>query len=63
MLYLDVQNVYNFTADEPPKLVQKTDDEGNPVVDPDNPDQYELKTLEVEESGNVLPSIGIIVEF
>jgi len=63
MLYLDIQNVYNFTADEPPKLVQKTDGDGNPVIDPDNPDEYELKRLEVEESGNVLPSIGIIVEF
>jgi hypothetical protein len=63
MLYLDVQNVYNFTADEPPALVQKTDESGNPVIDPENPDEYELKRLEVEESGNILPSIGIIVEF
>jgi len=63
MLYLDIQNVYSFTADEPPKLIQQTDDQGTPVVDPDNPDEYELKRLEVEESGNVLPSIGIIVEF
>jgi hypothetical protein len=63
MLYLDIQNVYNFTADEPPKLVQKTDESGDPVIDPGNPDEYELKRLEVEESGNVLPSIGIIVEF
>lgn len=63
MLYLDVQNVYNFTADEPPRLVQQVDESGDPVIDPNNPDQYELKRLEVEESGNILPSIGIIVEF
>jgi hypothetical protein len=63
MLYLDIQNVYNFTADEPPKLVQKTDESGDPLIDPVNPDEYELKRLEVEESGNILPSIGIIVEF
>jgi hypothetical protein len=63
MLYLDVQNVYNFTADEPPKLIQEQDENGDPVIDPNNPNEYELKKLEVEESGNVLPSIGIIVEF
>jgi outer membrane receptor protein involved in Fe transport len=63
MLYLDVQNVYNFTADEPPVLVRRTNDSGEPVVDPNNPNRYELKTLEVEESGNILPSVGIIVEF
>ncbi len=63
MLYLDVQNVYNFTADEPPVLVRRTNDNGEPVVDPNNPNRYELKTLEVEESGNILPSVGIIVEF
>ena len=63
MLYLDVQNVYNFTADEPPVLIRETGQNGNPLIDPDNPDQYVLKKLEVEESGNILPSIGIIVEF
>jgi hypothetical protein len=63
MLYLDVQNVYNFTADEPPVLVRQTNNSGDPLVDPNNPNQYQLKKLEVEESGNILPSIGIIVEF
>ncbi len=63
MLYLDVQNVYNFTADQPPVLLQKTNENGQPIVDPNNPNRYELKELEVEESGNILPSVGIIVEF
>jgi len=63
MLYLDVQNVYNFTADEPPVLIRRTDENGQPLVDPNNSDRYLLKKLEVEESGNILPSIGVIVEF
>lgn len=63
MLYLDVQNVYNFTADQPPVLIRETNEDGDPLVDPNNPNRYILKQLEVEESGNILPSIGIIVEF
>ena len=63
MLYVDIQNLYSFTADEPPKLVQKFDENNEPVLDPDDPSRYDLKKLEVEESGNILPSIGIIVEF
>lgn len=63
MLYLDVQNVYNFTADEPPVLIRRTDEKGDPLVDPNNPGRYLLKKLQVEESGNILPSVGVIVEF
>ncbi|MBS3807834.1 MAG: TonB-dependent receptor [Bacteroidales bacterium] len=63
MLYLDVQNVYNFSADEPPVLIRETGTDGEPLVDPNNPNRYELERLEVEESGNILPSVGIIVEF
>ncbi|HKL37319.1 MAG TPA: TonB-dependent receptor, partial [Bacteroidales bacterium] len=63
MLYLDVQNVYNFAADEPPVLIRRTGENDQPLVDPNNTDRYLLKKLEVEESGNILPSIGVIVEF
>jgi len=63
MLYLDLQNVYNFSADEPPVLIREKGPDGEPLVDPNNPRRYELKRLEVEESGNILPSVGIIVEF
>lgn len=63
MLYLDVQNVYNFTADEEPKLVQRLGEDGEPLVESNDPKRYDLKKLEVEESGNILPSIGIIVQF
>lgn len=60
-LYLDIQNVYNFKSKEPDVLVQEKDTNGNPLVDPEDPDRYILKYLPME-SGTVLPSIGIIVE-
>jgi hypothetical protein len=62
MLYADVQNVYNFKSDTPPFLVQETDAAGNPVTDPDNPLKYKLKYID-DETGTILPTIGIIVEF
>lgn len=55
MLYLDVQNVYNFKAEQPPIL----------VLDPDQtgalPDRYKLKFID-GDAGTVLPTIGIIIE-
>ncbi|MBS3769563.1 MAG: TonB-dependent receptor [Bacteroidales bacterium] len=63
MLYFDVQNVYDFTADEPPVFIRKTNEEGEPLVEPNNPGRYVLKQLDLETSGNILPSLGIIVEF
>ncbi len=60
-LYLDIQNVYNFKSKEPDVLVQVKDTNGNPLVDPEDPDRYTLKYLPME-SGTVLPTIGIIVE-
>jgi hypothetical protein len=62
MIYADVQNVYNFKADQPPILVTETDSNGVPVTDPSNPLKYSLKYLSAE-SGTVLPTIGIIIEF
>jgi hypothetical protein len=61
MLYVDVQNVYNFKADQPPILIRETDGSGNPVTDPSNPLKYMLKYIP-GESGTVLPTVGIIIE-
>lgn len=60
-LYLDVQNLYNFKAQQPNVLVQKRDANGNPIIQSNDPTRYELKYLP-SESGTVLPTIGIIVE-
>jgi len=58
-LYLDIQNLYNFKAQQPDVLVQVRDANGQPVLK--DPLNYELKYLP-SESGTVLPTIGIIVE-
>jgi hypothetical protein len=63
-LYVDIQNVYNFKAENPPNYTN-TDVNGNPViVNPGVPyDQqlYQLRPIS-SETGTILPSIGIIVE-
>ena len=62
MLYFDVQNAYNFKSDQPDYLVKATDDNGAALTDPNDPNKYLLKTLK-NESGTVLPTLGIMIEF
>jgi outer membrane receptor protein involved in Fe transport len=62
MLYADVQNVYNHKADQPEILIRESDSDGNPVTNPLDPLRYSLKYIK-GETGTVLPTIGIIVEF
>jgi hypothetical protein len=62
MLYADIQNVYNFKADQPPLLIQVSDNNKMPVTDPSDPLKYSLKYIK-NSSGTVLPTIGIIIEF
>ena len=63
MIYLDIQNLYNFKSEEVDKFVPQTDGDGNLIIDPENPDRYLMKTIKSDGSGTVLPSIGIIVQF
>ncbi|MEP1086753.1 TonB-dependent receptor [Algoriphagus sp.] len=60
--YIDIQNAYNFKAEQPPSLVPERDMEGNILVDPSDPSRYLLRYLE-NPAGTVLPTVGIIVEF
>ncbi|WP_075348845.1 TonB-dependent receptor [Algoriphagus marinus] len=60
--YVDIQNVYNFQAEQPPLLVPVRDDAGNILVDPNDPSRYQLRFLE-NTAGSLLPTVGIIVEF
>jgi hypothetical protein len=62
MLYIDVQNVYDHKADQPPLLIRESDSYGAPVTDLSNPLKYNLKYIK-NDSGTVLPTIGIIMEF
>jgi hypothetical protein len=61
MLYTDIQNIYNHKADQPALLIRESDSEGLPVTDPLNPSKYLLKYIN-NESGTVLPTIGVIIE-
>lgn len=58
--YLDIQNLYNFKADLPDYLTNR-DPEGNILIDPNDPNRYLLRSIP-SESGQVLPTVGIIVE-
>jgi len=66
MLYVDIQNLYNFKADAPDLYVLNRDAAGQPIiVNPTAPAsqwKYSLKKLENSGSGTILPSVGIIVE-
>lgn len=60
-IYLDVQNLYNFKADQPDNITNLSPD-GVPVIDPADPDRYVLRAIE-NTAGQALPTIGLIVEF
>lgn len=60
--YLDIQNVYNYQAELTSILTVVRDENGQPVVDPNNPNAYLTEQL-TNYTGTVLPTIGIIIEF
>lgn len=63
MLYLDIQNVYNFQANTAPNLLRELNDNGNPKVinNPNGPNKYDLKKISTN-SGTILPTLGIMIE-
>jgi hypothetical protein len=62
MFYIDIQNAYNFKSEVPPVYVLSRDQTGVPLIDPNDPNRYVLKRLNLE-GGTVLPTLGIIIEF
>lgn len=60
--YADIQNLYNFQAEQPPILVPARDTSGNIQVDPNDPTRYQLKLIN-NPAGSILPTVGIIIEF
>ena len=60
--YVDIQNAYNFKADQPPLLVPVKDAQGNIQINPLEPSRYKLKLIE-NPAGSILPTLGVIVEF
>jgi hypothetical protein len=61
-LYLDIQNIYNFQTETAPSLNMKRDAQGNAIEDPSKPGYYQPYFIQ-NQSGTVLPTVGIIAEF
>ncbi len=59
--YLDIQNVLAYQSEQQP-IYSNLDVDGNIAIDPNDPAKYTLRKIN-DYSGNVLPTIGIIVEF
>ncbi len=59
--YLDIQNLYNFQAQQPDIVVRAEDAAGN-FLFTDNGTRYVLNEIK-SNSGTILPTLGIIVEF
>jgi hypothetical protein len=61
IIYLDIQNLYNFKGESQDNILRVQDANGN-YVTKDNNTRYVLKSIS-STSGTVLPTIGITVEF
>jgi hypothetical protein len=61
-LYLDIQNLYNFQSETPASLIALIDENGNKVLNSNDPSRYQLKYIN-NTSGTALPSIGLQFEF
>ncbi|MDA3910623.1 MAG: TonB-dependent receptor [Bacteroidales bacterium] len=61
-LYLDIQNVYNFKADAR-DVYTNLDSNGEPLINPENPNRYLLRKIRSNGSGTILPTIGVIFDF
>lgn len=59
--YLDIQNLYNFQAEQQDIIVRAEDENGNFLLT-DNGTRYQLKSI-ASTTGTLLPTIGIILEF
>lgn len=59
--YIDIQNLYNFQAEQQDIIVRAEDANGNYII-VDNGTKYVLREIE-STTGTVLPTIGIILEF
>ncbi|HKK40551.1 MAG TPA: TonB-dependent receptor, partial [Cryomorphaceae bacterium] len=61
-LYIDVENITNAVVELEPFIDVVRDDNDQPVVDPNDDSRYLLTSIP-NQSGTLLPSIGVVVEF
>ncbi len=63
MLYVDIQNAYNFKSDQQDFLVNtQADGSVKTFIDGNGVNRYALRSIS-NQSGTVLPTVGIMVEF
>lgn len=60
--YIDIENLYDFKADQPPLLLPNRDVQGGLIVNPNDPSRYLMRLVD-NPAGTIIPTIGIIVEF
>jgi hypothetical protein len=60
--YLDIQNLFNYQADQAPVLVPTRNKNGDPLINSNDPSKF-LTRLVPNTAGRILPTIGIILEF
>ena len=60
--YFDIQNAYNFQAEQAPLILPVRDAQGNLTVNSTDPSRYQLKSI-LNPAGSLLPTVGLIVEF
>ncbi len=67
MVYVDIQNLLNSKTDTPDILTIATDASGNKIIDnptaPIDEQRYQMRYIETDGQGTVLPTIGIMIEF
>lgn len=61
-LYMDIQNFFNYQFVGPQTLIAAQTEDGSLIVDSNDPSRYSAEYLP-NNSGNVLPTIGIILDF
>jgi len=59
---VDIQNIYNFKSDQAPIIDLVRDENGDPLIDPVDPTKYQAKYID-NPAGNILPTLGLIIEF
>ena len=60
-LYADVQNAYIFKSESTPIYTNK-DVDGNVMNNPNDPTRYEIRELNDNVNGTILPTIGLIIK-
>lgn len=61
-LYLDIQNLFNYQLAGPSTLIADQNPDGSLITDPADPTRYKAGFLP-NNTGTVLPTIGIILDF